>query len=179
MRTQLKSIKHCRFLWWRKWNYEDTLLCLLAASTAPWDGLLTARHRHPAARATGVAFCCFCCCSKRNHTVSSLSGHKRQKSLPLWSARVLWSPAPCWLSRSPMPCWLSVTKQGLTCYTRCRYYQHLCDNLPYVLPLEGDVLSSEGYWGLLLLQASSFFRILTSCSHKHGTPVQRAVEKLR
>lgn len=36
-RTQLKSTKHCQFLWWRKWSCEDTLLCLLATSTALWD----------------------------------------------------------------------------------------------------------------------------------------------
>lgn len=36
-RTQLKSTRPCQFLWWRKWSCEDTLLCLLATSTAPWD----------------------------------------------------------------------------------------------------------------------------------------------
>lgn len=51
-RTQLRSTKHCQSLWWRKWSYEDTLLCLLAASTAPgtdgqMDGQTAARSVPP------------------------------------------------------------------------------------------------------------------------------------
>lgn len=142
-KTQPKSTRHCQSLWWRRWSCEDTLLCLLAASTALWDGRTDGQMDRQTdgwtsdcsaqtspARAADVAFCC-CCCSKRNLTVSSWSGQVWQET-SLCEQRVL--RLLLHQGRSGR------TGPGLSCSPRsCFIWAPGTDWLTFVLPLGGEL----------------------------------------